>query len=132
MSEFEQILPIGEPNDTYAAYFTGRCFVAPLASGNDVNMMNVTFEPGCINYWHIHHEVEQYLLRTAGEGWCEIEGQPPVKMTPGTAVVVPEGTRHWHGAAQDGWFSHVALMAVKDGMGTEWLEPVDDEHYRSL
>ena len=72
------------------------------------------------------------IQAAAGEGWCEIEGQPPVKMTPGTAVVVPEGTRHWHGAAQDGWFSHVALMAVKDGMGTEWLEPVDDEHYRSL
>ena len=44
----------------------------------------------------------------------------------------PEWVHPKDSAAQDGWFSHVALMAVKDGMGTEWLEPVDDEHYRSL
>lgn len=132
MSEFEQIFPTGDPNDAYAQYFSGPSFLAPLASGDDVGISNVTFAPACRNNWHIHHGVEQYLLCTAGEGWCEIEGRDPIRMTPGTVVVVPAGARHWHGAAARSWFSHVALMAKKEGAANEWLEPVSDEHYATL
>ena len=50
-------------------------------------------------------------------------------MTPGTSVRVPAGTKHWHGASSDSWFSHLAFLTPGDSVGNEWLEPVADEVY---
>lgn len=58
----EMIFPIGDPNTAYAAYFTGQSYLAPL-SREQVNISNVTFEPGCRNNWHIHRA-------TKGGGRC--------------------------------------------------------------
>ena len=58
------VFPIGGPNTAYAQYFTGDCWLAPLTK--DVPIGNVTFAPGCINNWHIHHGGGQLLLVTAG------------------------------------------------------------------
>ena len=50
----------------------------------------------------------------------------------GDVVEIPVGVKHWHGAASDSWFSHLAVeVPGKDG-STEWLEPVSDELYSNL
>lgn len=57
------IFPIGEPNDKFAQYFTGKSFLAPVST-SQVGIFNVTFEPGCRNNWHIHHakaEADRFL-----------------------------------------------------------------------
>lgn len=134
-SDFEQIFPLGEPNDAYAQYFTGQSYLAPLAAGT-VPVSNVSFEPGCRNNWHIHHGVDgsgdQVLMCTAGSGWYQAEGEQPVEMVPGTVIRVPANTKHWHGAKADAWFSHVAFITPGEGVSNEWLEPVTDEVYGQL
>lgn len=41
----------------------------------------------------------------------------------------PRGLKHWHGAAPDGWFSHLALEVPSEETFNERLERVDDEEY---
>lgn len=134
-NEFDQIFPLGEPNDAYAQYFSGQSYLAPLAVGS-VPVSNVSFEPGCRNNWHIHHGTEgggdQILLCTAGSGWFQAEGTDPISMEPGTVIRVPAGTKHWHGAKADSWFSHLAFITPGEGASNEWLEPVTDEAYGQL
>jgi quercetin dioxygenase-like cupin family protein len=133
--DFDQIFPLGAENDAYAQYFSGQSYLAPLASGN-VPVSNVTFEPGCRNNWHIHHGTggggDQILLCTAGSGWYQADGEQPVDMTPGSVVRVPAGTKHWHGAKADSWFSHLAFITPGEDVSNEWLDPVSDEQYRIL
>ncbi len=132
---FDQIFPIGEPNDAYAENFIGQSYLAPLTYGS-VPVSNVTFEPGCRNNWHIHHGEngggDQILLCTAGSGWYQAEGEEPVSMVAGTAIRVPAETKHWHGAKADAWFSHVAFVTPGENVSNEWLEPVTDEVYGQL
>lgn len=40
------IFPIGELNDSFAEYFSGKSFIAPV-SKDQVGIFNVTFEPKC-------------------------------------------------------------------------------------
>ncbi len=58
--------PLGAPNDAYAKYFIGQSYLAPLVSGKEVNVSNVTFEVGCRNNWHIHHRACQILIAVGG------------------------------------------------------------------
>lgn len=91
----------------------------------NVGVGNVTFEPGCRNNWHIHHDGFQILLVTGGEGLYQEDGQPARLLKPGDVVVTHDGVKHWHGATKDSWFSHIAITA-----GTpEWLEAVSDTDY---
>lgn len=132
---FDQIFPLGETNDAYARYFTGQSYNALLVGGS-VPVSNISFEPSCRNNWHIHHGTngagDQILMCTAGSGWYQAAGEEPVSMVPGTVVRVPAGTKHWHGAKADSWFSHVAIITPGEGLSNEWLEPVTDEEYRKL
>ena len=100
-----------------------------------VPIANVTFAPGCRNNWHIHHAKKgggQILLCTAGEGWYQEWGKPARALRPGDVVVIPAGVKHWHGAAEGGWFSHLAVEVPGEETSNEWCEPVADEAYRSL
>ena len=134
-TSFEQIFPLGEPNEAFAQYFIGESYLAPLIGGS-VPVNNVSFEPGCRNNWHIHHGAagsgDQILLCTAGSGWYQAAGQDPVSMEPGTVVRVPAGTKHWHGAKADSWFSHLAFITPGQDVSHEWLAPVTDQDYRQL
>lgn len=124
------IFAMGAKNDGYAQYFVGQSYLNSLISDPEINVGvgNVTFEPGCRNNWHIHHNGFQLLLVTGGEGWYQEEGQPARKLHPGDVVVTHDGVKHWHGATKDSWFSHLAITA-----GTpEWLEPVTDAQYNAL
>ena len=124
--------PKGTPNTFFAQYFIGNSYLAPMDAQNG-GPVNVTFEPGCRNNWHIHHGHVQVLVCVSGRGWYVEEGKDPVQMTPGTVVAIPEGAKHWHGAAADSWFQHLTYNAnTQDGSSTEWLEPVTDEQYQRL
>ena len=121
--------PKGNPNTAYAKYFVGNSYLADVGGG----VHNVTFEPGCRNNWHIHHKSVQVLVCVSGRGWYQEWGKEPVEMTPGMVIAVPEGVKHWHGAAKDSWFQHLAYNKdVKEGASNEWLEPVSDEDYSRL
>ena len=123
------VYPIGQPNITYAKYFTGRSFLYPI-SNDGVHVANVTFEPSCINFWHIHHGSCQVLAGVSGKGYYQIWGEPARELLPGQSVTIPEGTKHWHGAQHDSWFQHISIM--QDGATTEWLEPVNADDYKKL
>ena len=126
---------IGVPNDAYSRYFTGRSYLKPLTdSERTVFMANVTFEPGCRNNWHVHQAKKgggQILLCTSGRGWYQEWGREAVSLNPGDVVTIASGIKHWHGAAKDSWFSHVAVEVPGEDAYSEWLEGVpDDEYYR--
>lgn len=129
---FKQMLPLGEENINYAQFFTGKSYLAMLASGGDVNAANVTFEPGCRNFWHIHHKANQLLICTAGKGWYQAEGQAAQLLQVGDVIDIPAEVKHWHGATKDSWFSHVAISVPKDGATNEWCEPVSQEQYLAI
>ena len=121
----------GEKNVNFANHFIGTSYINMLvpSEGNiDVSVVNVNFEPGCRNNWHVHHNGYQILMCTAGEGWYQEEGKPAQLMKPGDVVTIHEGVKHWHGATKDSWFSHIAITK-----GTaEWFGPVTDEQYNKL
>lgn len=131
MDEFRQIFPIGEKNTAYAQYFIGQSYLAVLTT-EGAQSFNVTFEPGCRNNWHIHHKGGQILYCTAGTGWYQEEGKAARKLQAGDVVTIPAGVKHWHGAANDSWFAHIALSIPAEGATVEWLEPVTDDAYNAL
>ena len=53
-------------------------------------------------------------------------------MTPGSVVNIPAEVKHWHGAAPDSWFSHLAVEVPGEESSNEWCEPVSDEAYGKL
>ena len=71
------------------------------------------------------------LICIAGHGWYEEWGKPAVELRVGDVVNIPAGVKHWHGAASDSWFQHLALEVPGEDASTEWLESVDDEHYQN-
>lgn len=126
--------PIGDPNDGYAQYFVGQSYLAPVC-GQPFPIFNVTFEPGCRNNWHVHHADKgggQLLICVGGRGYYQEWGKEPQEMTPGTVIEIPEGAKHWHGAAPDSWFSHLAFEIPGENPSNEWLEPVSDVDYGKL
>ena len=123
------IWPKGQPNTAYAQYFTGNSYLAQMDGG----LANVTFEPGCRNNWHIHHRQVQVLVCVAGRGWYQEWGKPAVPLVPGTVIEIPEGAKHWHGAARDSWMQHLTYHKdVREGASNEWLEPVTGEQYDAV
>lgn len=132
--EREMIFPIGQPNEAYARYFTGHSYLAPIST-EQVKVSNVTFEPRCRNFWHIHHASKgggQMLIGVAGRGWYQEEGKQAVQILPGTVIHIPANVKHWHGAAADSWFAHLAFEVPGEETSNEWLEPVGDEAYDAL
>ena len=125
--------PIGKENP-YGKFFVGQSYLAPLST-EQVPVYNVTFEPGCRNNWHIHHAKSgggQMLICVGGCGYYQEWGKEPVELTPGTIVNIPANVKHWHGAAPDSWFSHLALEIPGEDASTEWCEPVLNEEYNRL
>lgn len=125
------VFDIGEENTAFAQYFTGACYLNMLST-EGVVIGNVTFAPGTINHWHIHHKGGQILLVTGGKGWYQEEGKPAQELHAGSKVWIGPGIRHWHGAAKDSWFQHLAIEIPAEGACNEWQEPVDPEAYEKL
>lgn len=120
--------PKGEPNP-YGQYFSGNSYLVNVGGG----MFNVTFEPACRNNWHVHHKAVQVLICVAGRGWYQEWGKEAVELKPGVVISIPEGVKHWHGAAKDSWMQHLACHKdIQEGASDQWLEPVDDDAYSAL
>ena len=134
VTQKEMVFPIVAPYDGFALYFSGRSFLAPIST-SQVGIFNVTFEPGCRNNWHIHHAKSgggQILVCVAGRGYYQEESNEAIEMKPGDCINIPTGVKHWHGAAPDEWFSHLAIEVPSENGSNEWLEPVSDEEYGKL
>jgi len=128
------VFPIGEPNDGFAQYFIGQSYLAPLST-SQIGIFNVTFEPSCRNNWHIHNAKQgggQILICVAGRGYYQEEGKEAQELHPGDIVNIPVGVKHWHGAAKDSWFSHLAIEVPGENSSNQWLEPVSDDVYSKL
>ena len=132
--------PKGVPNIGYAQYFIRDSYLAPIKPANLADgeatvlpTVNVTFEPGCRNNWHVHHGARQILICVSGRGWYQEWGKDPIALTSGMIIDIPEGVKHWHGAQRDSWFQHLTTHVKTSGEeSNEWLEPVTDEHYDNL
>ena len=130
----EMVFPIGAPNDGFAQYFSGQSFLAPIST-SQIGIFNVTFAPGCRNNWHIHHADRgggQILVCVAGRGYYQEWDKDAIEMKPGDCINIPAGVKHWHGAAPDRWFSHLAIEVPGENGSNEWLEPVDHTQYGGL
>lgn len=128
------IFPMGGENTAYADYFVGKSYLDMLST-QQVVIGNVTFEPRCRNNWHIHHAEKgggQILLVTAGRGYYQEWGKEPRELHPGDVVNIPPEVKHWHGAAPDCWFSHIAIEVPGEETSNQWCEPVSDEEYGKL
>lgn len=128
------VFPIGDYNLAFAPYFTGKSYLAPIST-KQVGICNVTFEPGCRNNWHIHHAKDgggQILICVAGRGYYQEAGKEALEMKPGDCIQIPAEVKHWHGAAPDEWFSHLAVEVPGIECTNEWCEAVADECYAKL
>lgn len=126
---FRQPYPLGDklsPNPNY----TGEVWLTPLTGKKELNlpMANVTFEPGCRNSWH-SHKAGQLLIATAGIGYYQEKGQPARQLFPGDIVEIAPSVEHWHGAAPDSWFAHIAMTTNPQENATVWLSPVSNKQY---
>lgn len=123
---------VGDVNPV-AKYFIGKSYYATLTSPNaQTDISNVTFEPGCRNNWHIHHDCQQILVCVGGTGWYQEWGKDAIKMKVGDVIEIPLDTKHWHGATKDSYFAHLSVMTNLIKGNHEWLEEVDDSYYNSL
>lgn len=128
-----EIFPRGERNH-YGDYFSGVSYIN-LLTHEGVVIGNVTFEPGCRNHWHIHQAKcggGQILLCTSGHGWYQEWQKPAQPLQAGDVVFIPAGIKHWHGAAKDSWFVHLAVEIPGEQTATQWLEPVTETDYQTL
>ncbi|MDO3408421.1 cupin domain-containing protein [Saccharibacillus sp. CPCC 101409] len=122
------IFPLGGKAES--EYFTGETYRNMIFTDPEplnAAIGSVTFAPGSRTNWHTH-KVGQVLLVTGGEGWYREEGKPAQPLKQGDVVNIPANVKHWHGAAQNSWFVHIALTPGE----TQWLEPVEDEAYGRL
>ena len=122
--------PLGKENTGFKQYFTGESWLAPLTGNKDLNvpMSNVTFEPGCRNNWH-SHTGGQILIAVGGVGYYQERGKAARRLLPGDVVEIAPDIEHWHGAAPDSWFSHLAIGCNPQTNKNIWLERVDDRQY---
>lgn len=130
----EMIFEIGKSNTAFEQYFSGKSYLAPIST-SQVGIYNVTFEPACINNWHIHHATQgggQILIGLAGKGYYQEAGKEAIVINPGDVVNIPAGVKHWHGAASDSWFSHLAIEVPGENTYNEWLEPVLEKEYKNI
>ena len=109
--EFEKanVFGKGDLNEAFLNILSVILFLKPLTNPKetDVFLANVTFEPSCRNNWHIHHAKSgggQILICTAGEGWYQEEGKPPVSLSSGMVITIPPEVKHWHGAKKTAGF----------------------------
>ena len=130
MADFKDslIFPAGERFDN--ENFSGEVWLKML-TGMPCPVANVTFAPACRNNWHTHRG-GQILLVTAGRGYYQEWGKDARELRAGDVVEIPAEVKHWHGAAPDSWFSHIAMEIHPELGPATWLEPVSEEEYGKL
>ncbi len=126
------MFPVGVANTKNQDYFTGASYLSPVSEDKLVHIFNVTFAPGTINNWHVHHNSCQVLVGVLGTGYYQIWGEEPKKIEPGQTVTIPAETKHWHGAGPSGYFQHLAYLHPYENVSTQWLEKVDPKDYEKI
>lgn len=112
--------------------FNGDIWLQGFVSKDDMmdcTVANVTFAKGVRNNWH-SHPGGQILLCTSGEGRYQERGKPIQVLHPGDVVKIAPNVEHWHGAAPDSEFTHIAIGTQQSKGGAVWLEPVKDKDCR--
>ncbi len=127
--------PVAPTVKTPAENVTGDVYMTPIYRGTGPSRMSVSlvrFTPGAHTHWH-RHAVGQTLHVTEGVGLVGIRDGSVVRVRAGDTVVCPPDEDHWHGAADDTFMSHLAMLEARpDGSDpTTWLEPVPPEEYRT-
>ncbi len=135
LENVETLFPMGDKlPEQFSKYFSGETFLnmlVPFQSEFNCPIGNVTFEPRSINNWHMHAG-GQILLVTNGRGYYQEEGKKARELFSGDVVMIPANVKHWHGAAKDSWFTHLAIeVNIAAGLAT-WFEPVNKEDYDKL
>jgi quercetin dioxygenase-like cupin family protein len=97
--------------------------ILPAQHENGMRGNRFAYAPGARSHWHVHTG-EQALIAMSGRGLVQWKGlAAPKVLEPGDWVHVVPGVPHWHGAATDTYFVHLAATASG---GTEWGDPVED------
>jgi len=125
----EQIFPKGEKitNNNFA----GTAYLHMMGAKDPTlhaSFGNVTFEPKARTNWH-SHPGGQILFITEGKGFYQAKGEPARLLCKGDVVEIPKNVVHWHGAAPDNEFAHIAVSLNTDEGGAVWIGPVTDEEY---
>lgn len=50
----------------------------------------------------------------------------------GNVTFEPGCRNHWHGAAKDAAFQHLAVEVPGENTSSEWCEPVEENEYNKL
>ncbi|MBS5410648.1 cupin domain-containing protein [Bacteroides thetaiotaomicron] len=114
--------------------FTGAAWLQRLmtdADKFDVVISNVVFDPGVRNSWH-SHPGGQILIATSGKGYYQERGKPVQILNAGDVVAIPSNVVHWHGAAPDSEFIHIAINTKVSLGPAVWYEKVTDEEYSKI
>ena len=69
---------------------------------------------------------------TGGRGYYQEWGKEARELLPGDVVNIPAGVKHWHGAAPNSWFAHLAIEVHGENTRNEWCEPVAEKEYNAL
>lgn len=66
----------------------------------NIPLINVTFEPGCINDWH-YHTGGQLFIVGAGKGYSQEKGKTTRLLHTGDIVEIAPNMVHWYGATPE-------------------------------
>lgn len=80
----------------------------------------VAFPKGTYNRWH-SHKTGQVLIATDGVGYHQLQGGALQILHPGDVVFCPPGVIHFHGAAKDSAFAHIAINP-EDNHEVTWYD----------
>ena len=92
-------------------FIHGSVEIQNLVSDEDAKLLRVTsvsFHDGARNRPH-RHTCDQVLIATHGSGFIATDDEE-LKLTPGDVILVPENTRHWHGAVPESDFTHISVL----------------------
>ena len=67
-------------------------------------------------------------------GWSHYQewGKPAQELNVGDTVYIAPEIKHWHGAAPESYFVHIAESVPNKNASNQWLEAVDEEEYLKL
>jgi quercetin dioxygenase-like cupin family protein len=125
----EPIFPKGEKITN--SNFAGTAYLHMMGANDTtlhVNYGNVTFEAKARTNWH-SHPGGQLLFITEGKGFYQAKGEQARLLKKGDFVEIPRNVVHWHGAAPDSEFAHIAVSLNTDDGGAMWIGPVTDKEY---
>ncbi len=108
--------------------YVGKILTTPNAAGSP-EWTYVAFPKGTYNKWH-SHKTGQVLIATDGIGLHQIKGGVVEILHPGDVVFCPPGVMHWHGAAPDSSFAHIAINP-EDNHDVTWGDFPETE-YRAV